>query len=177
MPHGEADLERAFREAVTGGDSNALPPAFTAALAKGLVKAVEFASDHATDSIINTFRWRVVIQSAVVTAVVVAAICIPVTYLITNESFARERTQAREGLARQQRQAHNNCANITGLAAIEAANDAKSDANAERFERESKDRLGLSPQAFKELVAAAKTEREERLQATMRIASATCAPP
>lgn len=165
MPHGEADLERAFRDAIAENGID-LPAPFVTALSRGLVKAVEFASDHATQNIVGMHRRKLAIQTALVTAVCVAALSIPITYVITNENAVEA-----------QRQSHVNCRDITSLAAIEAANARKANVNAERFERESKDRFGLSPKSYSELVQAAKSEREGRLHAIQRIASSTCAPP
>lgn len=165
MPHGEADLESAFREAIQD-EGVVLPAPFITALSKGLVKAVEFASDHATQNIVGGHRRKLVFQTALLTALTVAAICIPVTYIITNESAAGAR-----------RTAHSNCTNITSLAAIQAATAKKSDANILRFERESKDRFGLSPKAYNELIDAGKKERAEQLAAMKRIAATTCNPP
>lgn len=165
MPHGEADLERAFREAISENGVE-LPHDFVTALSKGLVKAVEIASDHATQTIIGMHRRKLVIQTALVTALCVAAISIPTTYVVTNENAVEA-----------QRQSSVNCRDITSLAAIEAANAKKANTNAERFERESKDRFGLSPKSYSELVRAAKNEREKRLHAIERIASSTCTPP
>jgi hypothetical protein len=97
MPHGESDLEQAFSEAL--GDT--LPSGIRAALARGLVKAVEVATANTSTAVAAVARRRLVTTTAVITAVIVAGISIPTTYFITRENASGIKAEAKQSAHRE----------------------------------------------------------------------------
>lgn len=85
MPHGEAELERAFGAAFEEAGIE-LPHEVRKALAVGFVKAVEYTGEKLRDADLTERFRHERITTAIVTAVVVAALCIPVTYVLSTES-------------------------------------------------------------------------------------------
>lgn len=91
MSRGESDLQAAFDEAL---GVEALPAPVKAAMARGLIKAVEVAAEAATAALDSATRRRLVRTTALATAVIVATISIPVTYVITAESASSIKHEA-----------------------------------------------------------------------------------
>lgn len=122
MPHGEHDLETAFDEALSA-EGLAWPKGVKAALSRGLVEAVEFATERATDAVDRIGRRRLVRNTAIITAIVASGISIPVTYVITNENASSIRQQARQSAHRE------------SLAACEVQSRARPQGNARAFDQ------------------------------------------
>lgn len=155
MPHGEADLEEVFERAFAS-EGVALPAETSRALAHGLVKAVEYAAAKAAESLASITRKRTVIATALVTAVVVAGLCIPVTYLITNEGRVR------------------NCHLITKVAKVERDRQAEQALETQSFQEKSKDRFGLSQDEFAKRIAKSEAREAQRLAVYEEVANASC---
>lgn len=146
------------------------------------VRLVTLATKRATQAIAAKNRRRLMAWGAVIGAACAAAIAIPTTYIVTHENDARQH-------ATQIANARSNCRLITELAELgvkrakgEKTKVQKKRDQVERFEKQSHDRLGLSPEAFEKLVAeqigeveAEEEEQRHRQVVTDRIASFNCA--
>lgn len=99
--------------------------------------------------------WQIAIAAAI-GCVVGAAIAIPVTLVITGEN------------------SRTNCGLVTELAKLELAKAYREGPETERFERESKDRFGLSQRRFDELIANTRAEQLHRLEVYGRVAKHNC---
>lgn len=155
MPHGEADLEEVFERAFAS-EGVALPAEMSRALAHGLVKAVEFAAAKAAESLAAITRKRTVLATALVTAVVVAGLCIPVTYLVANEGRVR------------------NCQLITKVAKVDRDRLIEQAAETKSFQEKSKDRFGLTPSEFEKRIAKSEAREARRLGVYEEVANASC---
>ncbi len=133
-----------------------LSPGLAKALAEAFVKIGEWAGKNAAKELRDEDRRRGNIWTAIVTGLVVAAICIPVTYFLTAE---------RQSLG---------CRLASQIAEVQAERTLENKAATERFKRESADRLGLPKQRFDELIAEGERREAKQLATYESIAHASC---
>lgn len=72
---------------------------------------------------------------------------------------------------------HHNCTNVTALAKVAEEESAESTAATQGFEKQSKDRLGLTQKAFDKLVKEGQERRARHLATLQAIAHSNCSIP
>jgi len=119
---------------------------------------------------------RALVWGLIAGASLMAAIGIPVTYALTTEAQNSRYDALQQRVIGNREKAVRSCRLVTELAHVQAETVEQQAGESERFMRESKDRFGLSPQRFHELVKRGQTRERRRLEAIRAVAASSCLP-